>query len=124
MQDWLLKGGDATVLGKLEGTMGGEKGGYNDHSSKSWIYQALVRMHYKGGFYFFRFAESLAQRKNSCKSRGRPCKYSTKFSSEWDRGTIVRQATKISLITNWTMSFENLALSHPFSHVVAKLSSK
>lgn len=27
MQDWLLKGGDATVLGKLEGTMGGEKGG-------------------------------------------------------------------------------------------------
>lgn len=53
MQDWLLKGGDATVLGKLEGTMGGRRGGFNDHSSKSWIYQALVRMHYKGGFYFF-----------------------------------------------------------------------
>lgn len=46
MQDWLLKRGNATVLGKLEGTIGGGGGGsgegvLKDHSSKSWIYQAF-----------------------------------------------------------------------------------
>lgn len=31
MQDWLLKRGNATVLGKLEGTIGGGGGAISQH---------------------------------------------------------------------------------------------
>lgn len=46
MQDWLLKGGNATVLGKLEGTIGGGGWGVFEkiiHRDPGFI-KPLVRM--------------------------------------------------------------------------------